>query len=74
MKKWEELSENALDQMKFIGNFGPTVNVKYAEVKGYTYDEDGGGKCYLTSDDLRKLAAGCIEVADYLDERKKEPQ
>jgi len=72
MKLWEELSQNALNQMKFIGNFGPTVNVEYAEVKGYTYDEDGGGKCYLTSNDLRDLAAGCIEVADWLDERKGE--
>ena len=39
------------------------------EVKGYTYDEDGGGKRYLTSAELRNIAHGCVAVADWLDKR-----
>ncbi len=66
-----DLSKNALETMEELGNFGPTVHAKYREVKGYKMDANDGecGKCYYNSTDLRNIAAGCIEVADWLDKR-----
>lgn len=66
-----ELSAEALGWMKWLGNFGPTVHAHNREMKGYKLDdEDGeGGKTYVTSAEFRKLAAACIEAADYLDKR-----
>lgn len=69
MKPWEELSENARVTMKAMGNFGPTVHADAREVKGYTYEDGEGGKCYLSSGDLRNISAACEEVAVWLDER-----
>jgi len=69
MKKWQELSENTLAEMRSLGNFGPTSRESDRLIKGYMWDDDGGGKCYWSSDDLRKTAVACIEVADWLDER-----
>ena len=66
---WEDLPAEALDAMKQLGNFGPTVHAANREVKGYTYDADGVVKTYLTSDCLRNIAQGCIAVADWLDNR-----
>lgn len=67
---WNALSANALEQMRKLGNFSPTYNAQNREVKGYALGEDGDGyKTYWTSEDLRKIAAACNEVADWLDER-----
>lgn len=66
-KKWEELSANALEGMKFLGNFSPTYSPR---VKGYMIDDEGdAGKVYLTPTDQRDLASACNEVADWLEER-----
>jgi len=65
MITWKELSTNALETMEGLGNFGPTVRPELREVKGYV----DGGKCYYSSSDLRDVARGCIEVADWLDKR-----
>ena len=65
------ISLNAKAVMDALGNFGPTVNAKDKQVKGYAMDSDTGecGKVYYTSDDLRHIASGCTEVADWLDKR-----
>lgn len=57
--------------MKFLGNFGPTVNVDSREIKGYMLDPDDGegGKVYLDSGELRELANACNEMANWLDAR-----
>lgn len=75
MGEWfNEVSESARDVMDALGNFRPTFHAANREVKGYTMDSDTGecGKCYYTSNDLRHIAAGCIEVADWLDKRAEE--
>jgi hypothetical protein len=56
--------------MKLLGSFGPTVNVADRMVKGYMSDDGEACKTYLTSDDLRAIATGCAEVAEWLDARK----
>lgn len=70
MSIWDiDISAKARKNMKFLGNFGPTVHEHLRELKGYMSDEDGGGKVYLDSHDLRELADSCVEVADWLDKR-----
>ena len=67
---WDkELSANAMVWMKFLGDFSPTCNEARKELKGYMFDESGGGKAYIYSGELRELARACIEVADWLDKR-----
>jgi non-homologous end joining protein Ku len=58
-----------IEAMKVLGNAGPTVNNADKLVKGYRYDENGGGKVYYSSDDLVRIADGMIEVAKWLDTR-----
>lgn len=65
MKPWEQLSAQAHEAMKALGEAGPTVHVQHREVKGYV----DGGKAYFDAQDLRNLAMGMIEVANWLDER-----
>jgi hypothetical protein len=74
--KWEDLSEHAHRAMKELGNFGPTINVDQKLVKGYMFDDECGHnvKTYFGSDDLRDMAAGMAEVADWLDKRAQEAQ
>lgn len=67
---WDkDISKAAKAKMKFLGDFGPTVNAQHREVKGYMHDDEGGGKVYLHASELREIAASCIEVADWLDKR-----
>lgn len=66
---WEDVSERTRDVMKELGNFGPTVDAIDRAVKGWTYEDGECGKTYWTSDDLRQIAAACIEAADWLDRR-----
>lgn len=69
---WESLSQNARDTMQQLGNFGPTTRAYAREVKGWTMCEDGfTERAYLGSNDLRNIAAGCIEVAQWLEERAR---
>jgi hypothetical protein len=73
--KWEDLSENALVSMRALGEFGPTVHAAHKQVKGTMYDSDYGvDKTYFSSNDLRQMAAGMVEVADWLDKRAQEAQ
>jgi hypothetical protein len=67
---WEDLPEETLHQMQVLGNFGPTVNVKYKEIKG-CMDE---GKTYFDSTDLRKMAEAFTHVANWLDRRAEKEQ
>ena len=68
--EWGKLPTNALDVMKELGNFGPTVNAAHREVKGYMLDDEGDGVSrYWSSDDLRNIANGCNDVAEWLDQR-----
>lgn len=69
-KPWEALSGNALEQMRELGDFSPTTRASDKMVKDCTLDADGDpGKTYWDSEDLRKIAAACAEVADWLDKR-----
>ena len=73
MKDWDkDLSTNAKYQMKFLGDFSPTCNKGYEEIKGYMMDNDGGGSYYLDADDLIKLSDACAEVSRWLKERALE--
>lgn len=65
MKEWNELPERVLYEMEQLGNFSPTVNVQYQEIKGYL----DGGKTYYDSKDLRNMAKAFIVVAEWLEER-----
>ena len=65
----DDIGSLAKTWMKFLGDFGPTVKEESRELKGDIYDEEGGGKVYLDSGELRELAAACNEVADWLDKR-----
>lgn len=62
-KPW---SEKTAEWMDVLGGFGPTVNNEH--VKGYTCDENGDPvKTYLNAEELREIAAACLEVAESLE-------
>ena len=72
---WEEdISEETRNEFIEMGYYSPTLNPGRKELKGSAYDfhNDCMDKDYLTSDDLRKRAAACIEAADWLDKRAKQ--
>ena len=72
---WEDISDNAKDVMNELGNFSPTVRPENVEVKGYLHCEEGDdGRTYWSSADLRRIAQGCVEVADWLDKRAKDTE
>jgi hypothetical protein len=67
---WGNLSSDALEVMKTLGDFGPTTDANDREVKGYFVDDEGGSySAYWNSDYLRTIAAACVEVAEWLDKR-----
>lgn len=68
--EWTDVSEKARKVMRELGNFSPTARESDAQVKGWGIDEEGTGKVYWDSADLRNIAAACAEVADWLDKRK----
>lgn len=70
MKEWSQLNPQTLEIMKEFGEFSPTIKPEDCQVKGYMYDDEGGGKVYLNSNDLREFAKAFEEVAAWLDERK----
>lgn len=69
--KWDDLSKEARETMKFMGNFSATVNVENREIKGYMLgpDDNEGGKIYLYSHELKSMAEHFNEVAEWLDKR-----
>lgn len=64
MKQWNELSAGTLEVMKELGSFGPTT--RGDEIKGY----QDGDKVYWDAKDLKDISAACLEVAQWLEERK----
>lgn len=76
MTQLNGLSPNALDVLKDLGNYGPTVNKQDREVKGWAYDHDLDYvvKSYYTSDDLREISRACLEIADWLDTRAEQQE
>ena len=73
--EWKNLPPSTLAIMKDLGNFGPTVNVKAREVKGYMHHDDGDDmRTYFCSAELRQIAMACNEVAAWLDARADEEQ
>jgi len=67
---WTEVSEVSRQWLKTIGDFGPTVHAKSRELKGYLHAEEGeDGRTYIDANELRELAAACVEAADWLDKR-----
>ena len=72
---WEDLSDNARAAMKMLGEFGPTSIPLNAEIKGCVACEEGeDGRTYYGPDDLQEIAAGCIEVSDWLIRRRAAAQ
>ena len=67
--EWNELPKRVLENMEWLGNFGPTTNVEDKLIKGYMYDDDGGGKCYLSSKELRELSEDLLIIAIFLEQR-----
>ncbi len=69
----KDISDNAKEWMEELGNFSPTVNVHESLVKGYMLDFETGdaGNVYFDPSDLKGLAAACLEVADWLENRAK---
>ena len=67
--EWKDLPERALENMKWLGNFGPTMSVADKLIKGFMHDEDGGGKVYLSSSELMELSEDFVVVAKFLEER-----
>lgn len=61
--EWRSLK--CANVLKELGEYSPTVHAVNKELKGH----HDGGKSYITSDELRELAAACIEAADWLDNR-----
>jgi hypothetical protein len=67
MSNWT-ISDEAKGTMEFLGNFGPTTNAKDRKIKGTMDDGEGeSSSVYLSSDELREMAAHFIEVAGWLD-------
>lgn len=67
---WDkDISKAARGWMMFLGDFSPLTDPKEKALKGYMHDEDGAGKVYISSSELRELASACIEAADWLDKR-----
>lgn len=62
-----QISDNCAEWMEWLGGYAQTYNGD--EVKGFHYDAEDASryKSYLTSDDLRGIAAACIEMAEILD-------
>lgn len=68
--EWDDVSEDARDWLRMLGNFSPTVHTAQRELKGYVHcDEGEDGRIYLEAKDLRKIAAAFVEAADWLDKR-----
>ena len=68
-----DFTESEQETLNFLGNFQPTVNVLDCTVKGWITDECGDTyKTYLSSTELRDLAANLNSVAQWLDERANE--
>lgn len=66
----DDLTQVAQNVMLSLGSFSPTNRAEDAEMKGYMMDEDGeSARTYFNSADLRTIAAGCTEVADWLDKQ-----
>ena len=70
LPEWRDLPKEVLDDMEWLGNFGPTVVVQNREMKGQMVDSDGDvGKAYLDADSARRLAKSLNAAADWLDAR-----
>ncbi len=68
-----DFTESEQETLNFLGNFQPTVNVLDCTVKGWITDACGDTyKTYLSSTELRDLAADLNSVAQWLDERATE--
>jgi hypothetical protein len=66
-----ELSKQAKEDLKFLGNFTPCSDGE--SFKGYMLDDEGnGGKVYLHESDFLNIAKSCIEAANYLAQKKTE--
>lgn len=73
---WEEdVSEETRDDLLQMGNYSPTFLESERSIKGTLLCGYGVTiSDYLSSDDLRKRAAACIEAADWLDKRAQQCQ
>lgn len=69
-----EFTEREKETLEFLGRFGPTVDPVACELKGYMADDEGVGKVYLRSPDLRAIAEDLVSIAQWLDERATEAE
>lgn len=71
--KFEDLSQETRDWLRDLGQFSPITDAKRKTLKGVHHDPDEGpGKWYISSSDLREIAKACIETADWLDLRAEQ--
>lgn len=63
---YKDLSEEARDTMRLLGNYQPTFNVEREEIKGDCLD----GHVYLNAEELRLMARHFVEVAEWLERRR----
>ena len=68
--EWTDLPKEVLDDMEWLGHFGPTVKPENRVLKGSMACGDGDvGKAYLGAGDARRLAKSLNAAADWLDAR-----
>jgi len=65
----KELSVESQIWLKFLGDFGPTVNTADCLMKGWMSDEGHVSSVYLNNQDFRSMAHAANEVADWLEAR-----
>lgn len=72
---WNELPQETRDWMEFIGDFRPTSRMDSRQLFGFFGDDWGcDNDQVIDANQLRELAAACIEVADWLDRRAEHSQ
>lgn len=74
---WNDLSLNAHAAAEMLGHASPHLSPKVAELIAYRLDDEGGSyKAYCSPADLKRYAAGLLEIADWLEARvpKEEPR
>lgn len=59
------------EAVEALGNIGPTANPDHKQVKGYYIDPEEGGGCsvYYSADDLKRIANGAVQIANFLENR-----
>ncbi len=68
-ENWPGVSQSAREAAGIIGDLVPTPDPKKRMAEGTTKEWYGKSVNYYTSEDLRTVARGCMELAQFLDDR-----